>query len=60
MSYKDYTRAEFIKKFGKSNKHFDVYKKYDYTNHEYIYEVRSIKNKPNENHETINEILQGV
>ena len=57
MAYKDYTRTEFIKKFGKSNKHFDVYKKYDYINHEYIYEVRSIKNKTHENHETINEIL---
>ena len=34
MAYKDYTRTEFIKKFGKSKKHFDVYKKYDYTNHE--------------------------
>ena len=57
MAYKTYTKTEFIKKFGKSNKHFDVYKKYDYENREYIYEVRSIKNKIHENHETIDEIL---
>ena len=57
MTYKDYTRAEFIKKFGNSNKHLDVYIKYDYIKHENIYEVRSIKNEPHENHETIDEIL---
>ena len=57
MTYKNYTKTEFIKKFGKSKKHFDVYKQYDYANREYIYEVRSIKNKIHENHETINEIL---
>ena len=49
MAYKLYTKTEFIKKFGKSNKHFDVYKKYDYANRDYIYEVRSIKNKIYEN-----------
>ena len=57
MAYKTYTKTEFIKKFGKSKKHFDVYKQYDYANREYIYEVRSIKNKIHENHETIDEIL---
>lgn len=60
MTYKDYTRTDFIKKFGNSNKYLDVYKKYNYTNHEYIYEVRSIKNKPHENHETIDEILNEI
>jgi hypothetical protein len=57
MAYKTYTKNEFIKKFSKSKKHFDVYKKYDYENREYSYEVRSIKNKIHENHETIDEIL---
>ena len=57
MAYKTYTKTEFIKKFGKSKKHFDVYKQYDYANREYNYEVRSIKNKIHENHETIDEIL---
>ena len=45
MTYKDYTRAELIKKYGKSKKNINVYKKYDYINHEYIYEIRSEKNK---------------
>ena len=57
MTYKNYTRTEFIKKFGNSKRHFNVYKQYDYLNREYIYEVRSIKNQPHENHEKINEIL---
>jgi len=60
MTYKDYTRAELIRKYGKSNKHLNVYKKYDYINHEYIYELRSVKNKPHENHTTIDEILEEV
>ena len=57
MAYKDYTKEQLIKKFGKSKKHLYVYKKYDYETHEYIYELRSVKNKPHENHTTIDEIL---
>ena len=41
-------------------KHLYVYKKYDYENHKYIYELRSVKNKPHENHTTIDEILEEV
>ena len=33
MAYKDYTREELIKKFGKSKKHLYVYRKYDTINH---------------------------
>ena len=44
MTYKEYTKNEFTKRFGNSNKYLDVYVNYDYTKREYIYEVRSIKN----------------
>tara|TARA_R110002020_G_scaffold206733_1_gene412084 strand:+ start:974 stop:1159 length:186 start_codon:yes stop_codon:yes gene_type:complete len=57
MTFKDYTRTEFIKKFGKSNRYFKVQKRYDFVNDVIVYEVRSIKNKIHENHETIDEIL---
>ena len=60
MEYKEYTKKQRIKKYGKSKKHFNIYKKYDYINHEYIYELRSVKNKPHENHTTIDEILEEV
>ncbi len=57
MSYKDYTKEELVKMFSKSKNNLYVYKKYDCINHEYIYELRSVKNKPHENHTTIDEIL---
>jgi hypothetical protein len=60
MSVKEYTKTEFRKKFGNTNKYLDVYVNYDYTKRQYIYEVRSIKNKPHENHETAKEILEDI
>jgi len=57
MAYKEYTKEQLIKKFGKGNKQIQVYKKYDYCNHKYIYEVRGVKNKPHENHQTVWEVL---
>ena len=52
-----YTKDELLKKF--KGKFIDTYPNYDYTTKETKYEVRSVKSKIHENHETPEEIVYG-
>lgn len=51
-----YTKNEILKKY--KNKFIYIYKHYDYTTRETKYEVRSVKTKIHENHETPEEATE--
>lgn len=51
-----YTKNEILKKY--KNKFIEIYKHYNYTTKETTFEVRSVKTKIHENHETPEEATQ--